>query len=197
MNIGIDIDDVITDGEAYYAYAQKYIVEKLKREPIIVNDLGLCESASYCDELFGWTQEEADDFWEKNMENVLTNVQPRLFAKEVISKLREEGHKITIITARQKKEMEIGLAWLKKYNIEYDDLYFEIEEKGKKAKEKNIDIFIDDSYRNCRDVSEQGINTYIMDIRTNRNIDLKNTRIKRVFSWSHFYEEIGKREELR
>lgn len=197
MNIGIDIDDVVTDGEAYYAYAQKYIVEQLKREPIIVNDLGLCEHASYCDELFGWTVEESNDFWNKNMENVLTEVQPRFFSRETISKLRKEGHKIIIITARHADEMKAGFEWLKKYHIEYDEIFFDIAEKGKLAKEQGIDIFIDDSFRNCKKIVEEDIDCYMMDIRTNRNIDLKDTRIKRVFSWPHFYEEIRKREELR
>lgn len=196
MNIGVDIDDVITDGEAYYAYAQKYIIEILKKEPIIVNDLGLCEHAAYCDELFGWTEEESKDFWNTNMRNVISNLQPRSFAKEIISKLRKEGHKIFLITARHEDEMEIGFEWLKKHNIEYDEVYYDINEKGKLAKEKNIDVFIDDSFKNCKEIDKYGIKCYIMDIRSNRNIDLKNTGILRVFSWPHVYLEIHKRDRL-
>lgn len=197
MNIGIDIDDVITDGETYYAYAQKYIVETLQRTPVIVNDLGLCEHASYCDDLFGWSQKESEDFWNKNMENVLSDARIRSFARETISALREKGHKIFIITARHHGEMEIGFKWLEDHNIEYDELYFDIAEKGKFAKEKNIDVFIDDSFINCKSIDENGVASYIMDIRTNRNIDLSKTGIKRIFSWPHFYSEIEKREELR
>lgn len=196
MKIGIDIDDVITDGETYYAYAQKYTVEVLKREPTIVNDLGECPLASYCDDLLGWTQEEAEDFWRNNYAKVVSEARPRTCAKEVISQLRKDGHEIIIVTARTDKEMEFGFKWLEDNEIEYDKLYFDAEEKGKVAKDLKIDIFIDDSFRNCKLIAEEEIETCIMDIRTNRNINLEGTGIKRIYSWSHFYKIIRDREEL-
>lgn len=196
MKIGIDIDDVITDGETYYAYGQKYTTEVLKREPILVNDLGECPLASYCDELLGWTQEEAIDFWKNNYAKVVSEARPRTFAKEVISKLRQDCHEIIIITARIDREMKIGFDWLEEQGIEYDKLYFDVEEKGKLAKELGIDIFIDDSFKNCKQIADEGIETCIMDIRTNRNINLEGTGIKRVYSWPHFYEIVRNREEL-
>ena len=196
MKIGIDIDDVITDGETYYAYAQKYTAEVLKREPIIVNDLGECPSASYCDELLGWSEKEAEDFWKNNYAKVVSEARPRTCAKEVISQLRKDGHEIIIVTARTDKEMKFGFKWLEDNEIEYDKLYFDAEEKGKLAKELGIDIFIDDSFRNCKMIAEEGIEACIMDLRTNRNINLEGTGIKRIYSWSHFYKIIRDREEL-
>ena len=196
MKIGIDIDDVITDGETYYAYAQKYTAEVLKREPILVNDLGECPLASYCDELLGWSEKEAEVFWRNNYAKVVSEARPRTCAKEVISKLRKDGHEIIIVTARTDKEMRFGFKWLKDNEIEYDKLYFDAEEKGKVAKNLKIDIFIDDSFRNCKMIAEEDIETCIMDLRTNRNINLEGTGIKRVYSWSHFYKIVRDREEL-
>ena len=54
------------------------------------------------------------------------------------------------------------------------------------ANEEKIDIFIDDSFKNCQMVADLGIKTFIMDTRTNRN--LEDERLKRVYSWPHFYE---------
>lgn len=196
MKIGIDIDDVITDGETYYAYAQKYTAEVLKREPILVNDLGECPLASYCDDLLGWTKEESENFWRNNYAKVVSEARPRTCAKEVISQLRKDGHEIIIVTARTDKEMKFGFKWLEDNEIEYDKLYFDAEEKGELAKELGIDIFIDDSFRNCEMIAKEGIKTCIMDIRTNRNINLEGTGIKRVYSWSHFYKIVKDREEL-
>lgn len=196
MNIGIDIDDVITDGEAYYAYAQKYIVEELKREPIIVNDLGLCESASYYDELFGWNVDEAEDFWNKNMENVLTEVQPRFFAREIISKLRKEGHKIIIITARDSEFHDapylLSKNWLDRNNIEYDKLIVNAREKGTVCKNENIDLFIDDQLNNCLDVLKEGIKV----IRIS-NENCTNKDIVDLNNWTKIYEYIGELNETK
>lgn len=188
MNIGLDFDDVIVDQyEPYFAYAQKYTIEELKREPII-EDKGDIASSCYCTFMHNWTQEEEDDFWSKYCEIVDKQANIKTLAKETINQLRKDGHKIIIITTREGIEEEIANKQLEKADIIVDKKIFGAYQKSDIAKENNIDIFIDDNYKHCKAVADLGIKTYIMDARFNRNIHDEN--IKRIYSWPHFYYEI-------
>ena len=188
MNIGIDIDDVIIDTyEIYFAYAQKYTIEELKKEPIIKDD-GLLKTSCYATYMHNWTQEQEDVFWGKYARTILENANLKTFAKEIIERLRKEGNRIIIITAREGIEEEITYEYFKKVDLKADKVICGVKNKGKTAKENKIDIFVDDNYENCLETSKLGIKTYIMDIRSNRNI--KDNNIERVYSWPHLYQKI-------
>lgn len=55
------------------------------------------------------------------------------------------------------------------------------------VKENNIELFIDDSFKTCKQISEIGVRTFIMDSRINK--EMKDDKLERVFSW----EEIAKK----
>ena len=62
------------------------------------------------------------------------------------------------------------------------------------VKENNIEIFIDDSCRNCKDIAyNSNAKVFIMDTRVNQN--LEDEKITRVYSWPHLYKEIKKLKE--
>ena len=115
---------------------------------------------------------------------------PKTFAVETIKKLSEDN-KIILITARWENSRNniarITRNWLKENNVVYDELVFDSQDKGEVAKKYNIDLFIDDSFKNCSDVSSKGIKTFIMDTRFNKAYD--DEKIKRVYSWPHIYQE--------
>ena len=190
MNIGIDFDNVIVDeAEVYFAYAQKYTIETLKREPIII-DRGDITHACYCTDLHNWTQDEEDDFWGKYAFEIMKQLKLKTMAKEIIEKLRNDGHRIIIITARSEVEAEYMYETIEKTGLKVDNTLINAKEKGIIAKENNIDVFIDDSYNNCKKTADLGIKTYIMDCRTNR--DIKDDNIERVYSWPHLYYKINR-----
>ena len=81
--------------------------------------------------------------------------------------------------------------WLNRQGIHYDKIYIGNEDKRKIAMENNIDIFIDDNYKTCKQISELGIRTLIMNSRLNKHI--KDDTLERVFSWEEI-EEIIKEE---
>ena len=191
MNIGLDYDDVIVDTyEPYFAYAQKYMIENLKRNSQII-DNGDINSSAYCTNMHGWTQAEEDDFWFNNYwKEIEESARFKTFAKDIIEKFRKEGNKIIIITSRNQDEAQIMYNQLEQEGIVVDDIIINAKNKGKIAKENDIDVFVDDNYKNCKEVYEQGIKSYIMDIRTNRN--LNDANIPRVYSWPHIYYEISK-----
>lgn len=197
MNIGIDIDDTISDTfEALLAYSQKYTIEDLKRESNIdinkdyLNHLYI-ESAS------GWNDIETKNFWEKYYEDILKAVNIKNFASKVINNKRKNGDKIFLITARwdmpnfdTKKLTE---DWLLENNVQYDKLFMNASDKVQLVKENNIDLFIDDSFNNCKQISENtNAKVYMMTSLVNKNLGDK--KIKRVFSWPEIDDLISKEE---
>ena len=194
MNIGIDIDDTISNThEVLFGYAEKYTVEDLKRE-IKEPENKYLSGNGYCQRFHKWTTEEADIFWKMYYETIIKKVTAKEFAKEVINKLRKEGNKIYLITARFELPncniKQITIDWLKENEIEYDEIIFNAQDKQKVVKEKNIEIFIDDAIPNCKAVSEVGVKTYLMNSMENQGYEIPN--VKRVYSWIHTEQEIQK-----
>ena len=193
MNIGIDIDDTISETfETLLPYSQKYIIEDLKRKSTIELRSDY-PNHFYIVYMNGWNEKEAIDFWEKYYAEILRKVNIKKFASEVINKLKNEGHKIYLITARWDMRAdnveEITKQWLKDNNIEYDGLFLNANDKLQLAKENNIDIFIDDSFNNCKNIVDNtNAKVYMMTSRVNGN--LKDEKIKRVYSWPEIYNLI-------
>ena len=79
--------------------------------------------------------------------------------------------------------------WLEKYDVPYDKLIVGIEKKAPIALEENIDIFIDDSIRNCVEVEDVGIKSFLMTTSINKNNSSRN--IERVSSWNEVYKKIN------
>ena len=191
MIIGIYIDDTITDTyEVTFNYAQDYTINVLKRDGQI-HEID-CNTHMYAKSLCGWKDDEDIDFFRMYYERIINETKPKTLALEYLNKLHEDGNKIVIITARWETDYidvkKLTEEWIKKYNIPCDKLIINAENKGVAALEENVDVFIDDSYRNCKAISNLGIKTYIMDTRVNRN--LNDEKIKRVYSWPHFYKEL-------
>lgn len=191
MIIGIDIDDTITDTyEVMINYAQKYTIDVLKREPILKD--GNCNTHFYTQYLLDWKEGEDLGFLKGYYEKILNEVKPKTLAVEYLKKLHDEGNKIVLITARWVTDefdvVEATQNWIKRNNIPCDKLIVNAENKLIAAKQENIDIFIDDSFKNCKMVSEGGIKTYLMDTRTNKGLIDEN--IERVYSWPHLYMKL-------
>lgn len=197
MNIGIDIDDTISETfETLLPYAQKYTIEDLKRESKVKID-GNLTNHFYIVHINGWNEQEAIAFWEKYYAEILKNVNIKKFAAETINKLRKEGHKIYIITSRWEMRVDnvrgITEKWLKDNNIEYDGLFLNAEDKLSIARENNVDIFIDDSFNHCeRIVDNSDIKVYMMNSKVNEK--LNHDKIRRVFSWPEIYDLISREE---
>lgn len=194
MIIGIDIDDTITDTYAcLFPYAQRYTIEELGKE--IENVNSSFTTHMYFSNFHKWSQKEEEDFLDKYYEVCLRSVEPKMFAREIINRLKQEGNIIILITARFLSDKfdvkEATQKWLKENNIEYDKLILDAQDKVKFAKENKVDVFIDDSVENCRSMAEAQIETYMMDTIVNKND--KNDKVKRVYSWPHLYQEINKK----
>lgn len=194
MRIGIDVDDTITETyETMFAYAQEFNCSILKRECSYKPFYDL-PSHKTIEFVHNWTKEELNEYYEMYYDKILNNAKSKTLAKEYINKLKAENNEIIIITARPDTDTvnakELTVKWFEKNGIAYDEIITNAEPKGAIAKENKIDVFIDDSMENCVDVSNYGIKSYIMDSRTNtKNYD---ERVKRIYSWPQFYQEIKK-----
>lgn len=192
MNIGIDIDNTITEvqdelNKAAYEYAIK-LGKNIKDAQNSLEDIK--NNGDTYKKKFQFSYEELKYFLKDIQEEITNKANPRDKAVETINKLRKEGHKIIIITARDSEFHDdpylLSKNWLDKNNIEYDKLIVNAREKGTICKNENIDLFIDDQLNNCLDVSKEGIRVIRMsnENSNNRNIvDLNN--------WSKIYEFIG------
>ena len=190
MNIGIDIDGVLQNvGDFIFDYGSKYCFNK--NINFNINDSEYNEK-----DIFGISSKEAEEFLKTYLVQYVTSYQPRDFAVEVIKKLKENNNNIYIITARNEYGLpddeegnmqKLTKEWIKKNKIYYDELIFTSEDKRKVCKENKIDIMIEDSPTNVKELSEI-IKVFCYDNPYNRGIEGKN--ITRVYSWYDILNKI-------
>lgn len=191
MNIGMDIDGVLTDMERIITYfATKMCVEE--DWPININTGEYLEMKA-----FNWSQEQVAKFWEKYYVKYVTESEPRMFVPEVIEKLQQEGNKIYFITARNGaglpkeyhgKIQELTSNWLKTHDIKYEKLIFASnEEKLHRCIENNIHVMIEDSPSNIEYISKQ-IKVIKFDCQYNKHVN--NENVITAYSWYHIYNII-------
>ena len=188
MNIGIDIDNVISK------FDEALEEEFLKHDKELRNTGIINPNKHITEGMFDWTNEEVWSFYLENIERIAKNLEVKEGAKEYIEKLKKDGHTIVIITGRDNGEYSdpYGMTkkWLKEKEIPYDKLIFvngyKNDKQGKAAKciENGIDVMIDDSRGICKECFQKNITTLIMDRPCNREIK----EITRVYNWKEIYE---------
>ena len=179
MRIGIDIDGVLN---SQYNFCIDY-------------------GTKFCNELGKYKLENinAHQFWNTYREVLVVKLPPKKYASEVINKLKNEGNLIYIITARKnndewfpdflKEDVEgITKKWLKENKIYYDEIVFDVKDKGKYCKNNNIDIMIEDDPNNLRKLIGN-TDVIIFDYPYNRNIEF--TDLTRAYSWYDIYYKIN------
>lgn len=185
MRIGIDIDDTMT------FIKDDFINEAIKYDISLGNNGEYKNDNYFIAQRFNWTKEQYTYYMEVIRRKIVNNAKLRLGLKETLKKLKQEGHKIIIISARSdyyyKNAYKMSKEWLDKEEIPYDKLIVNALNKAKPCKEEKIDIFIDDSITHCLEVNELGIKVYIMD-----NIDnyLDNPEIERIYDFNELYNKI-------
>ena len=194
MVIGIDIDDTtVVTVKSMVKYGDKYDTEILGREAKKDN-LGQIKDRYYMKALYGWTEDEKFSFFDMYYKNVLEECYPLPNAVEIINKLKEEGNEIIFITARLTNikncdTENITKTTLNKYNIPYDKLIMNVDNKLEFCQKHGVEVFIDDSFETCKSLYSNGIKAYLMTTRMNRNIE--TGEIERVTSWDEVYEKIS------
>lgn len=190
MKIGIDIDDTIScTFETIFPDSQKYDIDQLGNTGTIQN-YGKILNHNYIEAMYPhWTHEQLMQFWTLYFKKALVNASIKPYAAEVIQKLQEEGNEIYIITSRHEEpnqETEKNTSnWLKKHGITTKNLLINVQNKGKTAKELQLDLLIDDSIEHCQNAIKEGTKALLVTSCMNEGIDVPE--LERVFSWIQIY----------
>lgn len=191
MIIGIDIDDTLTDirdklKEALIQYAKKIGKYNENEEKYIPDN----NDGNVIKEKYNLTHDELRVFFNEIHDKITKKAKPREGAKEVIDKLKSDGNKIYIITARDYELHDNPYAlsknWLDKNGIKYDKLIVNARDKSKICKEENIELFIDDQLANCIKLDEQGIKVIRI-----TNYEEKHGTIVNKKNWYEIYDYIN------
>ena len=182
MKIGIDIDDTMADT---YEYLIPYIAEFFEVDIKYLKN----NNISYCTLPKDMKKRELE-FAKKYYDKVIPNTPFKPKVAEYIGKIKELGHEIIVITARDKThytdEYKTTIEELNNNNIKYDKLVCNFDKKTVCQNEK-IDVFIDDSIVNCNKVKELGIKVILFNSTSNIN-EISN--LDRVGNWKDIYTKI-------
>ena len=189
MNIAVDIDGVILDYiDQTRAYAELYDFSVLHKKGV------KNKKALKLKDRYDWTLEELQVFVDKYFVNLtyMTNFKP--LSVEIINQLRQEGNKIYIVTYRGKLHPELINIIKKKFNDQgliVDEYFWQVEDKLKVFKEKNVDIVIDDSPEVCRQAIKNNILTLYF---REKNMEkICHPLLIDVDNWGQVYREIKNR----
>ena len=185
MNIAIDFDGVILDSESQITYfADCYSYFKLQKPRIKNDDV----SPEKC---FNWTKEERQSFYDHEFHEATKRADFMVGAKEMLLKLKAEGHKLFIVSKRgysDKHELKYALPKLKKLGVKFDDVFFGINNKVEKCKELGADIMIEDNPENILPFLESDIK--IIYLRAKNIQKLKHKNITETSNWFEIYKTI-------
>lgn len=193
MNIGFDIDDTITNSsEVFIKYAKEYNQKKNKFYSIKNDELDQTLA-------FGWNDIDKEEFRKKYLKKILTETVVNDNALDVINKLKKRGYKIYLISARNDNEIpnmhEFTMNWLIENGVYFDKLIVNCNNKLSACKEEKIQIFVDDNYATCRNISDNSpIFTMLYTTRYNKKY---KTNLVRVDNWNEILLNINMMEEKK
>ncbi len=192
MKIGIDLDGVVFDSEKEFRILSEiYDMKELKQNSKLDN-----REVSF-QRRFDWTDEQSEEFFNKNIKWIIENANVMPGAKRVLKMLKDEGNELIVITARGGKDEEIidiSQNKIKENGMDIFDKYFyAVKNKAEICRNEGIDVMIDDTTQNCIDISNEGIKTLYF--RDGASFELAESNlIKTVYNWGEVYRELGKRD---
>ena len=143
MRIAIDFDDtIVKTSDKVEEYLKKYNIKEL-------NNL-----------------DEKYKFYKKHIDDITKNLNFFDDVVDVLNKL-SINNELYLVTARSNyysdNLKDLTIKFIKENKLPFKEIHFECYEIGKaiKCEELNIDLFIDDYYVNCLEVSKKGIDTLL------------------------------------
>ncbi|MDR2569495.1 MAG: hypothetical protein LBD23_04235 [Oscillospiraceae bacterium] len=194
MNIGIDVDGVLTDIQGFNRrHAPRFFKHEFNREVVD-------ESPYDIRDIFKCTEDEYMAYWKKHLLRYVITEPARKGAKKLIRQLHKDGHKVFIISKRVftchdnvlgKLMRFLMKNWLWRNGIKYDEIVFcdnDIAHSKRTAcLEKSIDIMIDDEPVNIEAIAPIA-KVICWDANYNRNCEGEN--IMRAHNWDEVFTRI-------
>lgn len=178
LRIGVDIDGCLN----YFGEElEKYLIEHYNLNPN-KEDYGykLLEAVGIV------TYEQQNQFW-RNTEHEFENINSQKDCKKYLDDLKQRNT-IIIITARGYDCSILTCNWLKKNELNYDEILFNSGNKVDACKWKNIDVMIEDNPDNALALAENGFKVLLVDNKYNKKIQHKN--ITRCENWLDIYNKL-------
>ena len=189
-----DIDDTLNDlHKKRLPFIKKYLkenhIDKELKDP----------RSNYFTKMYGLTKGEAREFWLNAGNNLILNAPVMKGAKKILKKLKKDGHRIIILTARDEyyhgTPYQLSKLWLDKKGLLYDELLVGYRENKEEIfKKYKPDFVVDDSIENCTKAKNLGFNTVVM--KGTHNIDKIPDGFLSAKNWYEIYKII-KREIIK
>jgi len=192
MNIGIDVDGVLTDIQGFNRkHAPPFFKKKFNREVVDENPYDIRD-------IFKCPEDEYQAYWKKYLFKYVIFEPAREDAKKTVQALCKDGHKIFIISKRvftcrddfMGKFMRFLMRnWLWRNGIKYDEIVFcdnDVPDSKRSAcLDKQIDVMIDDEPVNIEAIAPIA-RVICFDTSYNRECDGEG--ITRVYCWGEVLE---------
>lgn len=158
MKIAVDIDDTLNIVERARR-ARQYI--ERKNLPFKLKD----EHANMLVNVYDWTRADVDVFMREGGVSVFTEAQAREGAREALTRWREEGHEVIILTARQTdwfvNPVTLSRDWLEKWKIPFDEIVAEHWDKGAYCIGHGISVLVDDNPDLLKEAENLGVSVVL------------------------------------
>lgn len=158
MRYAFDLDDTISDtAKVINMYAKEFDINFLKGDGIFKKEVGNSKDYYYFADALDWDRNDIGKFFETYYLDILKNVTIKPGISNIFKLIKNRGDEVFIISSRRERENaeieKLTIDWLNKNNVIYDKLFINIKNKYELVNKYNIDVFIDDSYNNCKDVA--------------------------------------------
>lgn len=162
MEIGIDIDGILTNSETWQLDVGSKFSPKYNKNVVVPDGYD-------SNVVFNTTKKIDSEFWSSYLYDYTQNGPAKKFSSEVIGKLRNKGYEIYIIKLRYltaknddlgNEMVKIVKEWLKSNKISYDELIFSPKYKLEICEKNSIGIMIENKVENINNISK--INTSYM-----------------------------------
>ena len=153
--IGIDIADTIID--VWPSIMQEAEIYNKNHS----NNPANREGHLYLPEdIYNWNDQEKEEFWKVYGAAITFNTPIKQEVVQTLQYLKEIEYAIYFVTAKSNdiyKDLEKNIVeMLKKYDIEYDEIFTQVSNKGIFCYEHNLDYLVDDSFDNCLKARNNG-----------------------------------------
>lgn len=185
MKIAIDFDGVILDSEGLLKFYADFWSTFEIGKPRLRDDEVTQEKC------FDWTGEEIVDFYNQYFDKITQQSHLMVGAKEILQKLKDEGHQLCIVTLRGYYNQEERIEAEEKLNqlgIEFDQICWGIKDKIGKCKELGADVMIDDNPTNVMQFENEDIKVLYFKEEATREVCMPN--VAKVTSWMDIYRQI-------
>ncbi len=193
MNLGLDIDGVLTNIEAFqFKYGIPFFKKEYNKDVINAHGKDIKQ-------IFDCTEKEEHKFWGRYLFQYAITDPIRESAADYTKWAYQNGHSIYIITSRvfttQKSVMGylmrfIVKAWLKKNHVKYEKIIFCDADKTQAIKEYDIQYMVEDDPDNITALKEL---THVICMNAKCNEHITDSAVKRCFDFKEIINYVAKK----